>query len=289
MKSTRKVNLFVIGAMKSGSTTLHYYLADHPDILMSEPKEPWYFVKEKNWNKGVDWYHSLFAPSDDQIRIIGESSADYTMMPKYQGVPERIAAYNPEARFIYVLRDPVMRSISHYWHNVRWHGEKRDVLTVVQTDRDLVDFSDYYLQLKTFLEYFSQDRFLILTFEEMVTQPDTTIAKTYDWLGVNKDFRPPRLERAENVTPAEVHMVRGFGLLHRFRHSAVWEKVNHAAPGWVKNVGNKLATRPISRKELPTQKVKNYLRPILQEKTQPLQSLLQRSFAEWDTLFPKKA
>ncbi|MFO7646349.1 MAG: metallopeptidase TldD-related protein, partial [Desulfosarcina sp.] len=46
MKSTRKVNLFVIGAMKSGSTTLHYYLADHPDILMSEPKEPWFFGRK---------------------------------------------------------------------------------------------------------------------------------------------------------------------------------------------------------------------------------------------------
>lgn len=288
MRSPRKVNLFVIGAMKAGSTTLHHYLADHPEIVMSDPKEPWYFVKERNWDKGEDWYHNLFEQVSKNTKVIGESSADYTMMPKYEGVPERIAAYNPDARFVYVLRDPVMRSISHYWHQVRWHGEQRDMFTAIQLNRDLVDFSDYYLQLSTFLNFFPLDRFFIVTFEELISQTEETIQQTYEWLGVNGDYSPPSLMRAENVTPKNIHMVKGFGVLHAFRHSDVWNRLHQYSPLWIRKLGNSMATRKISRNEQPTEEVKNYLRPILQEKTKPLQSLLQRSFPEWKTLYIEK-
>jgi len=285
MRSSRKTNLFVIGAMKSGSTSLHYYLADHPEIFMCEPKEPWYFVKEKNWHKGEDWYASLFAEAGDDVRYLGESSADYTMMPKFQGVPERIAAYNPEARFIYVLRDPVQRSISHYWHNVRWHGERRDLLAALHEDPDLVDFSNYHLQLATFRKIFPAERFYVLSFEEMVARPEETMARMFTWLGVDAAFVPPSLGQEKNVTPATVPMVRGLGLLHRLRHSRAWDRVHRFFPASLKGLGNKMATRDVVRKEQPVRPAIVYLRPRLQAQVEPLCELLGRSFPEWTTLF----
>ena len=65
-------NLFIIGAMKSGTTSLHHYLAEHQRIFMSELKEPGYFVEELTWSRGRDWYLSLFAEAGDAA-IVGES------------------------------------------------------------------------------------------------------------------------------------------------------------------------------------------------------------------------
>ena len=92
-----KPNLFLIGSMKSGTTTLHDLLAEHPDISMSEPKEPCYFVDPdllKNlwpemWRMGY-WkdeqaYLALFSGKSG-AKYFGESSTDYTKMPKISGV-----------------------------------------------------------------------------------------------------------------------------------------------------------------------------------------------------------
>ena len=87
-------NLIVIGAAKCGTTSLHEYLDAHPEIAMSREKELYFFIEEKNWNKGLAWYESNFDP---HARVRGESSPGYTVFPLYQGVPERMAAIVPNA------------------------------------------------------------------------------------------------------------------------------------------------------------------------------------------------
>lgn len=65
-------NLIIIGAMKCGTTSLHNYLNLHPQICMSQDKEPEFFVEEKNWPKGLTWYESFFPYT---AKIIGESTS----------------------------------------------------------------------------------------------------------------------------------------------------------------------------------------------------------------------
>ena len=113
-------NLFVIGAMKSGTTTLHEYLGSHPEICMSDRKEPGYFVEEYGWSNGVDWYLRQFS-GDGKEKYLGESTTDYTKLPRFKGVARRIAEFNPGAKIMYLLRDPIERTISHYWWRVRFH------------------------------------------------------------------------------------------------------------------------------------------------------------------------
>ena len=122
----RRPNLFIIGAMKSGTTTLHEYLDSHPQIAMSRIKEPGFFVEELTLRQGEDWYLSLFE-QDDRFRYRGESSTHYTKLPVFRGVAERLSRFNPEARLIYIMRNPIERLVSHYWHNIAgptiWPGE----------------------------------------------------------------------------------------------------------------------------------------------------------------------
>ena len=104
----------VIGAMKCGTNSLHRYLKLHPQICMSSTKEPNYFVEEKNYAEGIDWYQSLFK---DSTKALGECSTNYSKRPFFQGVAQRIQAVLPDVKLIYLLRDPVERIISHYRHN----------------------------------------------------------------------------------------------------------------------------------------------------------------------------
>jgi hypothetical protein len=80
-------NLIVIGAMKSGTTSLHHYLGLHPEVHMSPTKELDFFINEKNWIRGLNWYHSQFK---EKRPIVGESSPNYTKHPTFSHVPENI-------------------------------------------------------------------------------------------------------------------------------------------------------------------------------------------------------
>ena len=284
MLTKSRPNLFIIGAMKSGSTSLHYYLSKHPEIFMCEPKEPWYFIKEVNWSKGEEWYLSLFKNAGN-AKIIGESSTDYTKLPKYKGVPERIYEFNSGARFIYVMRDPIERSISHYWHNVRWHGEKRDMFTTISEDQHIQDVSNYIMQLSPYWGVFGKENVYTLTFEEMIRQPQESLARIFSWLGVSTDFVPPNIEKKENVTPGIVEQIKGVGALHKFRSPPLWNRVHGFFPESIKLFAKKFAVTEVKRDSQENEKSANLLRPLFLPQVDSLSLELDREFDEWTTLF----
>lgn len=109
---------FIIGAAKAGTTSLHWYLDQHPEVGMSTIKEPNFLSGPEN---GIPYptrritelsdYRRLFDPT---YPVRGEASPSYTNSPRRRGVPERVKKLVPAARFIYLVRDPVERTISHY-------------------------------------------------------------------------------------------------------------------------------------------------------------------------------
>ena len=101
MKTEDKLlpNLMILGAMKSGTTSLHDYLNQHPDINMSSFKETDFFIEERNWNKGINWYSSYF---DSSYKINGESSQNYTKKHSFKGVSDKISQHIKNCKFIYI-------------------------------------------------------------------------------------------------------------------------------------------------------------------------------------------
>ncbi|MGH2725476.1 MAG: sulfotransferase family protein, partial [Actinomycetota bacterium] len=91
----RVPTFIVIGAMKAGTTSLWRYLRSHPQISMPEEKELDYFIAEKNWTRGRDWYVSRFAGAGDAIAV-GEASPEYALAHAYPGVPGRMAELIPD-------------------------------------------------------------------------------------------------------------------------------------------------------------------------------------------------
>jgi hypothetical protein len=288
-------NLFLIGSMKSGTSYLRDLLAAHPSVFMSLPKEPCHFadpqalrsVWTRAWAQGywrsVDRYVNLFAAAGEAA-VIGEASTVYTQAPVFSHIAERILDFNPSARFIYVMRDPVERTISHYWHRVRWWGEHRSMLWAIRSDPHYRAVSHYAYQLNEYLRHVGRERIYTLTHEALLADPAGQLTRLYAWLGVDASFRPRNLGVPNNVLPGVMQQVRGLGLLDRFRHTATYLNLARHVPGPLRRFGSVLATRPVRPTDVDSSAVAAFLRPQQQLQTEQLGTLLKRSFPEWETL-----
>lgn len=178
---------YLIGAAKSGTTSLAHILDQHPDISLSTPKEPQFFWT--HWEKGFDWYRTCFADRDGKVLL--DASQSYAMAPKAAldgerdawPVPARLHAARPDARLIYMVRDPVERAISNYWH-ARRGGETASLSEAMAAPRNYLCASYYFGQISLYREYFDMDQFLFLSFDDFVADPARVAARCAVFLGV---------------------------------------------------------------------------------------------------------
>ena len=177
----------IIGAMKGGTSSLYHYLSAHPEICMSSIKETDFFIEEKNHRRGRAWYESLFRGTAKQY---GEASPNYAKWPWFRGVPERMHALVPEARLIYVVRDPIERMISHYAHNVAAGNESRPIDEALRPPaaRRYLAPSQYCTQLQLFEERYPSRQVLVLSSESLRDQRRTALGQVFEFLGVDAGF-----------------------------------------------------------------------------------------------------
>ena len=193
---------YLIGAQKAGTTTLAYLLGQHSHIEVSDPKEPHYF--SFNWERGEDWYRSCFHTWEANVFM--DASTSYSMGEvKEEGVfkaddvvPRRIASMRPDARFIYVLRNPVDRAYSAYWHRVRRGWERQGFCEAMQADPRYVDASCYVAQLRAYLEHFDIQAFHFVNFVDLVEDPARETRRCLEFLGIEAGGYTPSSNRAKN-------------------------------------------------------------------------------------------
>lgn len=197
--SDRLPTFVVIGAMKGGTTSLAAYLAGHPDVFMSSPKEPRYFTKE--WERGREWYESLFE-AGRTAAARGEASTDYTKAPQVEGAPARLAQVVPDAKLLYLVRNPVDRIRSHYVHRssryVETKIERRPLDVAVRHDPMYLDWTRYGAQLDRYLEHFPREQLLVVSSERLRTSRRETLAEVFEFIGVDPHVDVPDLDRELN-------------------------------------------------------------------------------------------
>lgn len=185
----KKVNFIIIGAQKCGTTSLAWKLKNHPQVCFCDRKEPNYF--RVSYRKSLDWYHSLFDPTEDQI--LGEASVRYTYDSILRNVQNQIFDYNPEMKFIYIVRHPFERMISLYT-DFQIRGEKvnKEFASEVMSRPEYILMSRYYTQIKPYLDLFNHDQFLFLNFNDLATRPEVIYKSISDFLDI--DFSQFELE-----------------------------------------------------------------------------------------------
>jgi hypothetical protein len=199
-------NLIVIGAQKCGTSALHFYLDLHPEISMSKTKELNFFVRRRNWERGLDWYRSNFDP---EAPVRGESSPNYTAHPLFRGVPRRMRSVVPDARLVYIVRDPLERIGAHWVHNYA-RGRTREGLgeIVVRRRRTYVARSRYHMQLRRFLRHYPLERILVLDQADLRHRREETLRRVFEFAGVDPDFTHPHFRREHHRTERKARPTR---------------------------------------------------------------------------------
>ena len=198
-------NFLIIGASRSGTTSLYAYFRQHPDIYMSPVKEPMYYWPEGSaeYDYGVttrEAYERLFDGVTTE-RAIGEASPQYL---RGATAPERIAADLPGVRLIVSLRNPADRAYSSYLGRLRGGKERRGVAEALRPDGYYCQTSVYYPQLVRYFERFDRARIKVIIFEDLAARTHEVLRELYEFLGVDPAFVADTTPQNAGAVPKNV-------------------------------------------------------------------------------------
>lgn len=282
--------IYLIGAQKAGTTTLAHLLDQHPNVCVSNPGEIHYLTHERD--RGIDWYRSRFP--DDGAEVLIDYSTSYAMAPlsearradpatdPFQGVPGRVRDLNPDARFMYVLREPVARAYSHHWHRVRTGREDRSFRRAIEPPSGPLEVSNYHGQLSEWLEHFDLDRFHLILFDDLVEEPEKTTRQALSWIGVDESDVRLHLDEPKNVSYVPGRFGRWLNRLYA-NHGHTVRRLHALRPLIPKVVRNRIGNiRRGTRRPPPIRsEVRSRLRRWFVPRNQRLERLTGMNLYHW--------
>jgi hypothetical protein len=274
----------VIGAARAATTTMHAILDRIPSICMSTVKEPDFFVEQLNLKNGEGWYRSIFK---DPGKLCGEVSPNYSERDRFAGVAARLHRANPDAKIIYIVRDPIARTISHYnlyWLLGRDIGDPCDILEN-DDGRIIVNVSKYAYQLEPYLDLFPTSQIKVLDFDDLRADPGQVIEDTCAFLGcqVSRETIAAVAGESKNSSETISELPSWWVRLNRMannNHNPALELVRKYAP--IKSI--KAAVKSVtSRREPPSFDTITIdrLKAELHDDAQALRNLTGRAFSSW--------
>lgn len=183
--SERVPDFLIIGAMKSGTTTLFYDLELHPRVFFPVDKEPGNLLSDAVLTPaGRAAYAKLFEAARGE-QVCGEASTAYTKLPDYPGVVERaVRVCGPGLRVIYIVREPMARIRSHHRHESIASGMEPDLNAAVRDRPELLNWSRYAMQLEPWVEALSPQRVHVMVFERYTKDRKGEAARAERSLGL---------------------------------------------------------------------------------------------------------
>jgi hypothetical protein len=199
-------NFLVVGAMRSGTTSLARYLGSHPDVFVAPEKEIHFF--DRYFDRGVDWYGAQFARAG-HADAVGEATQSYM----YDSAAiARMKSTVPSARLLAILRHPTDRAYSHYWLNRARGLESLSFEAAIEEEAgrlltgrrsrfvySYVDRGRYVRQLESLCEAFPRSSLCVLIFEEMRLDPQAAFEIACRHIDVDPAKGPPELGKAINA------------------------------------------------------------------------------------------
>jgi hypothetical protein len=222
-------NTFILGAMKSATTSLCDILGQHRDAFICCPKEPDFFSRDEVYARGIDWYASLFRGAAGS-RVAGDGSTSYTKQLQYPHAAQRLALHAPQARLIYMARRPLERIQSHWAHEVLKGRTRLDLEPFVRSHPEAIDASCYWRQINRYRDHFPEDRILVLFFEDYTHSVQGVVDQCTDFLGLTR-LTVASLDVDRNQTSARRRDIAPIRLLRQFRwFDLQMERTKRAVP-----------------------------------------------------------
>ena len=282
------VDFFLIGAAKSGTTWLSQCLGEHPEIAIAEGKEPNFFVDRAGiWGSArnryfmsdwKDYSHVFRHAKPGQIR--GDCSVN---LFHNLNAPLIIARHYPDAKLLVILRNPMDRTYSHYWHErlfERCPGVPESFEEAI-SNPDLILRSRYFVQLSAWLACFHPSQVHVTLDLDLRSDSLAAISEVYRFLGVSTSFVPAAIGQRINASLTRSRMLIALETVDR--------KIRHGPlarlPGMLGELGVgrlvwKLTTRPNPYPPMNSdtrERLKEMLRPDIEQ----LRKLIGRDLGGW--------
>jgi hypothetical protein len=280
----------IIGAMKCGTTSLHYYLRLHPEIQIPTLKElnffsgpPDRFPYPTGARRITDLaeYESMF---DAAFPARGEASPNYTVSPRREGVPEKIKELVPDARLIYLVRDPIDRTVGQYQLQVATANERRSLRDAIEAE--LSDPCSLYVcptfyarQLEQYLEHFASDRILVIDQAALLHDRRATLREVFSFVGVDDTFDSERF--SEKLNTSEAHRTYSrFVVMSRFARGTPLLHLPRGLRVFVRRGVERLVTRPLPPPVLDAD-LRERLRELYADDVMRLRQMTGKTFPTW--------
>lgn len=164
------------------------HLDRHPEVFMCRPKEPQFFSRDEAFAKGWDWYQGLFASATPN-QLCGEASVCYTRYPTFPDAAANVATHLPDAKLLFIARDPVKRALSHYNHLMLLETDAgkphMGFEEAVQADASLLTSGHYVEQLERYLKHYVREALFCTTLEALVADQIGVLKSLAEFLGIS--------------------------------------------------------------------------------------------------------
>ena len=298
IKQHFKPNFFIPGAAKSGTTSLHELLDTHPEISMSKEKEPVYWNNKlfnEFENLEISRYLNLF---EQEVKIKGESTTSYMYYDNFiKNVKDN---FHKPPKFIFILRNPIDRYISHYNWLKGLGKEKRRIDEIIEEERylDFKEYNDYpkqyyqfglyYKWISRFIENFGKENIKIVTFEKLISERLNIINSCYEFLGVSKMDSVSFIKSNKTnkvIFPSMYHFLRKSSI-GKMKYTSISKyflpkKIRMKIKSLMKiTIKNWISVE--SKKEILSDKQRKKLRDKYFEDVMSLKNKLNYDFSEWE-------
>ena len=236
-------NFIVIGTMKGATTSLAKRLAEHPDIFFTPIKQTHFFAEDDEYEKSLNFYREYFKNCKGE-KAIGEASPSYSRSKRYPHASTRIAADLPDAKLIYIIRDPIARMESQ-WIEARrggWHVPPFNE-AIFSPNTDILSSSLYWNELEQYRKHYPDNRILVLYTEDFRENPAECLRECYRYLEVDIDFDGGNVGSIDR--PSEGATMDREWVNKYLRRSGLGKKLSQSIPRPLIN-----ALRPLVRKRI---------------------------------------
>lgn len=242
---------------------------------MSSEKEPNFFLKRES--RSLNEYKSLF---QGKAKAYGEASTGYTKYPLMEVDVEYMYDLLPEAKLVYLVRDPIDRIVSHYLDNASRGIERESLRAVLQEDFDqnhYVCCSRYFMQLDRYREFYPDDQILVLAARRLRENRRSALSDVFEFIGVDPTHWTRVYEKEEHKTSEKRVAVQPARYV---AGTAPVEWIKEVLPSTLTRMIRKAIRRPVTRPELPSQ-LRSDLIDYLYNDVERLRSLTGNTYAHW--------
>jgi hypothetical protein len=278
-------NLIIIGAAKAGTTSLHHYLDLHPQVWMAAPsdmpeKEMRFFWRD-DWRDRLEWYEAHF---ETDLPVRGEATPAYSAYPFHRHVPERMHELVPDAKLIYIVRDPIERIVSH-WVQRRADGDPATVTRYLdeldRPDNPIVCPSRYWTQISQYLTYYDPTQLMVVDQHDLLTRRREVLRGIFAFIGVDDSFDTSAFDEQRNTRADKFGPKR---LTMRLWDPVLWP-LSRAVPAPVRARVRAPARRvlfgPVRESVALTPEMRAGLETMLRPEVDALREFTGKSFSSW--------